>query len=49
METDFDETEFIETFRVHPDNLIDFLSEREAAGDVIDAKVRSFASALQLF
>ena len=49
LETDFDETEFIETFRVHPDNLIDFLSEREAAGDVIDAKVRSFACALQLF
>ena len=48
LKTDFDETECIETFRVHPEDLLRFLDEREMAGDVIDAKVRSFSYALQV-
>jgi len=40
--TDFDESEDIETFVVTPVNLPGFLKEREAAGDLMDAKVLSY-------
>ncbi|HPN85361.1 MAG TPA: NUDIX hydrolase [Victivallales bacterium] len=42
-ETDFDDSEDIETFLIPLDNLATFLEEREKLGDRIDAKVASAA------
>jgi len=45
IRTDFDEGEFVETFRVAPDQLGTFLEKATAAGDVIDSKVMAFVCA----
>ncbi|MCK5845531.1 MAG: NUDIX hydrolase [Victivallales bacterium] len=45
-ETDFDESEDIETFTVSPDELSSFLADRRAAGDSIDAKLAAFVLGL---
>ena len=42
-ETEFDESEDIETFKVSASSLDDFLAKRSAAGDSIDAKLVAFA------
>ena len=49
LKTDFDETEFIETFRVHPSHLDAFLRSQEEAGNAVDAKVQAFAAAIPFF
>ena len=41
--TDFDESEDIETFLVKPEELTNFIKERESAGDLLDSKVVSYA------
>lgn len=41
--TEFDESEDIETFLVHPGKLSDFLAEVSRNGDRVDGKVFSFA------
>lgn len=43
LKTDFDESEFIETFRVKPEELNLFLSNAVEKGDRIDAKVMAYA------
>lgn len=42
-ETEFDDSEDIETFRVSANSLDAFLAKRSAAGDSIDAKLAAFA------
>ncbi len=44
-ETDFDESESIETFLVKPEDLAGFLEDARSRGDVIDAKVMAYAFA----
>jgi 8-oxo-dGTP pyrophosphatase MutT (NUDIX family) len=47
-ETDFDDSEDIETFRVSPGALRDFLADRSSAGDSIDAKLAAFSLGFEL-
>lgn len=48
LKTDFDDSEFIETFTVPPDHLSDFLEQAQERGDAIDAKVAAYALAIGL-
>lgn len=48
LETDFDDSEFIETFTVPLNGFSDFLEKAQMRGDVIDAKVAAYALALGL-
>lgn len=47
LKTDFDECEFIETFRVKPADLNLFLANAVEKGDRIDAKVMTYALMVQ--
>ncbi len=44
-ETDFDESESIETFLVKPEDLNGFIAQARSRGDAIDAKVMAYAFA----
>lgn len=48
LQTDFDESESIETFLVAPDQLNDFLENAQKNGDVVDAKVMAYAFSIGL-
>ncbi len=45
LQTDFDESEDISCFTVHPDELEAFLEEQKRLGSAVDAKVLAFALA----
>ncbi len=47
LETDFDDGEHVETIFAPRDGLLDFLNTRMSIGDAVDAKLLSFAVALE--
>lgn len=48
IQTDFDESESIETFLVSPDQFSDFLENAQKNGDAVDAKVMAYAFSIGL-